>query len=95
MELPYKLTGVVSEKQTRKMLELTKTVQNMNDKFNKQIDSMRRCQIETPEIKDSIGFIKIRNDKCEDRFSEIEEKMEIHDDLLRKTLIIDQEKFIK
>lgn len=47
---------------------------------------MKKCQTEVSEIQCSTESINRRNDQGEDRVSETEGKMEIHNDLYREAL---------
>lgn len=47
--------------------ELTKTSQNMNEKFYKEICSMERYQVEILEMKNCIENTKSKNDQREER----------------------------
>lgn len=56
------------EDTNKKLVELNKIIQNMNDKFTKQLQSMKSHQTEISEIKYPIESMG-RNDQCEDRVS--------------------------
>lgn len=50
----------------KKLCELTKIVQNSNDKFNNDVKFLKRYQTEIHKIKNYIEFINWRNDQYGD-----------------------------
>lgn len=67
------------------MKQVTKTVQNVSDRFTKDMRIMKRYQREILDIKNCIKFINCNNDQCENRVSEIKDKVVNYFEVLRET----------
>lgn len=90
-EINFENYDIVTECATgesgEKLSKLNKTIQNMNDRFNKDIQSSRkRCQAKIPEIKSYIEFINFKNDQYKERMSVIEDKMINYQEVLKKAM---------
>lgn len=48
----------------------------MNDQFREELQSMKKYQTEIQKIKNSIVSMSYRSDPCEDKVSELEDKLE-------------------
>lgn len=72
-------------KDRNKLIELNKMIQNMNDQFSKESESMEIYQTEIPEI-NYIESTGSRSNKCEYRASELEDRVYVSDQLYRDTL---------
>lgn len=65
MDLINKMISKLSEDTKKKLAELNRKMQKMNDHVSKELDSMKMYQTEIQEIKNSTGRMGNRNVQCE------------------------------
>lgn len=61
MELINKLIDAFKEEIDKKLEELIKAIQNTNNRFTKEIESMKWCQTDVLEIKNSVKYLRSRS----------------------------------
>lgn len=75
MDLINKMTSKLIEDTNKKLAELNKMIQNLNDQCSKELKSLKCCQYKT----------RSRSDQCEDRLSDLKGSAVVGDLQIRDT----------
>lgn len=81
-----KIFNELEEETNNKLIELNKTIQDMNGQFGKELEITSRKQAEIQDMKNSAESTNSRFDQQGDRVSEIKNKVDIANDKLSDTL---------
>lgn len=75
MEISHNVPTVNFEAVDKILDELNEIIQTLNVKFNKDTESLKRCQTKILKVKSCIEFIHCRNDQYEHRVSGTKDKI--------------------
>lgn len=59
---------------SKKLEDLTQTIQSTSHKIINETELLKRCQTEIPEIKNTTDYMKIRNEQHEEKVSDTEDR---------------------